>query len=73
MTQYIVTKAATRWDALSYIWYGTFDRINDIKNANLHVTLATKLLAYIPIGTKVFKPDDAPENTSTIGAASWRP
>ena len=65
--------ASKRWDQLSMEFFGTYDRILDLMDANPHISLADKKALYLPIGTKILLPTEEIESeSSAIGAASWR-
>lgn len=61
-----------RWDQLSMLWFDSFDFVQDIKEANPHITLADKEKFYVLIGTGLFKPVFSEEKESIIGGRSWR-
>ena len=65
--------AARRWDQISMDFYGTYDRILDLMDANPHISLEAKKALYLPIGTQLIIPREFDGvETSTISAKSWR-
>ena len=65
--------SSKRWDQLSMELFGTYDRILDLMDANPHITLEEKKALYLPVGTRINKPQESGEiEAGAIGAKSWR-
>jgi hypothetical protein len=62
----------TRWDKICYQWFGSFDRLQELYDANDHIDADIKARLYVPRGTIVYKPVSAETGESSIGAVSWR-
>jgi len=66
-------KTDLRWDQLSYKLFGTFSRVQDLKNSNPHLSLDIKS-GVIPSGTRIIIPAEfqtangIPQNS----VAQWR-
>ena len=70
---YELLTSDTRWDMLSKRWFGVFDYVQEIKDANPQISIKTKRAFYVPAGVKIIKPDI--ENLSTVANITipeWR-
>lgn len=71
-TDSVRLKIDARWDKITYEFFRSFDRVEDVKDANPHVPSEIKARAYVPAGTIVHKPTDDIGVESAIGAVEWR-
>jgi len=66
-------EADRRWDQLSMDFFGTYNRIMDLMDANPQISLAAKCKLYVPAGTRFVVPSEESLSLQTIiGAKNWR-
>jgi len=62
-----------RWDRLSMEWFNSFDYVQEIKDANPHISLYSKQSFYVDSGVKVIKPViDEINNVGAVNQPDWR-
>jgi len=64
--------ADTRWDKITFDFFGSFDRIQDVKDANPQIPTEIKARLYVPRGAIIKRPASVENQDSTIGAVDWR-
>jgi hypothetical protein len=68
----LILESDMRWDKITYQFYGSFDRLQDVKDANPQIPTEIKARLYVPRGSIIKKPIDGETESSTIGAVEWR-
>jgi len=61
-----------RWDQISYYWFNTMGYVQEVKDANAHIPLSVKMQKYVPIWTRVIKPDIGQESIFVTSSNEWR-
>jgi len=65
-------EADRTWSQIAFDFYGSFDRVQDVKDFNTLIPAEIKARLYVPKGAIIQKPVDTETELSSIGAASWR-